>query len=277
MAESNQVSTPSDHIPGGELVGRVAIVTGGASGIGRAACRLFAAAGACVVVADVDEAGGKKTVEMIGGQAVFVRTDVSVAADTEQMAQAAVTAFGKIDILYNNAATTVLCNEKDRPVHQLDEWVWDKMLDVCLKGVYLCSKHVIPHMMKQKSGVIVNTSSTVALVAEPGFDSYTAAKGGVIALTRSMAAEYAQYGIRVNVICPGYVITECQQWYHEDPVARAKADALHLTRIGQPEDIANMALYLASDKAEYITGAAFTVDGGYTALKAPAAFDQEKL
>ncbi|HZP84428.1 MAG TPA: glucose 1-dehydrogenase [Chthonomonadaceae bacterium] len=253
--------------PAQELAGRVAIITGGASGIGRAACLLFAAAGAKVVVADVDEAGGQATVARIGENACFVKTDVSSAADAAALSAAALARFGRIDILYNNAATTVLCNEHDRPVHELEEWIWDKMLAVCLKGVYLCSKYALPHMMAQKRGVVINTTSIDALIAEPGYDSYTAAKGGVIALTRSMAAEYAPYGIRVNVISPGYVITECQQWYHDDPQARAIADSLHLTRVGRPEDIANMALYLASDRAEFITGALIPVDGGFTAFK----------
>ncbi len=250
-----------------ELLGKVAIVTGGASGIGRAASRKFAEAGAKVVAADIDEAGGQLTAEKIGENAIFVRTDVSSAADAEQLASACLSKFGRIDILYNNAAATVLCNEKDRPVHELDEWVWDKMINVCLKGVYLCSKYALPAMIEQKSGVIINTSSIDALVAEPGYDSYTAAKGGVISMSRSMAAEYARYGIRVNVISPGYVITECQQWYHDDPVARAQADSMHLTRIGQPEDIAEMALFLASDRAAFITGALIPVDGGFTAFK----------
>src|SRR5262245_11142344 len=128
-----------------ELSGRVALITGGASGIGRAACVRFAQAGAKIVVADIDEAGGQATVERIGDDALFVRTDVSLAADAERVAAAAIERFGRIDILYNNAATTVLCNEKDRPVHELEEWVWDKMLAVCLKGVYLCSKYALPH------------------------------------------------------------------------------------------------------------------------------------
>ena len=257
------------------LRGRVAIITGAASGIGRAASLRFAEAGASIVVADVDEAGGQQTVSQIGDQAVFVHTDVSSAADAEVLARTAIDHFGHIDILYNNAATTVLCNEQDRPVHELEEWVWDTMLNVCLKGVFLCSKYVLPHMMAQKRGVIINTSTVDALVAEPGFDSYTAAKGGVISLTRSMAAEYAPYNIRVNVICPGYVITECQQWYHENPEAAKAADAMHLTRIGQPEDIAHMACYLASDKAAFITGAVLPVDGGFSAFKGAAPFEQE--
>src|SRR5690349_11200777 len=134
--ETTPVSALSQVTP--ELAGRVAIITGGASGIGRAACLLFAAAGARVVVADIDEAGGQATAAQIGEAACFVRTDVSSSADASRLAEAALERFGQIDILYNNAATTVLCNEHDRPVHELEEWIWDKMLAVCLKGVYLC-------------------------------------------------------------------------------------------------------------------------------------------
>lgn len=258
------------------LTGRVAIITGAASGIGLAAAFKFADHGARVLIADLDVEKGEEVAAILrstGHSAFFMKTDVASSASTQAMAELALQKWGAIDILYNNAATTVLCNEKDRPVHELEEWVWDKMLAVCLKGVYLCSKAVLPAMMEKRRGVIINTASVDALVAEPGFDSYTAAKGGVIALTRSMAAEYAPYNIRVNAISPGYVITECQKgWYESDPVAREKADAMHLTRIGKPDDIANMALYLASDLAEFITGATIPVDGGFTAFKGAAAF-----
>ncbi len=258
-----------------ELEGQVAIITGGASGIGRASCILFAQAGAKVVVADVDEKGGPETVRRIGSDAIFVKTDVSSAADAERLANEAVKRFGRIDILYNNAASTRLCIEKDRPVHLLEEWVWDKMIAICLKGVFLCSKYAIPSMIEQRKGCIINTSSTVAVLTQTGSDSYTAAKGGVIALSRIMAADYARYGIRVNVITPGYIITECQQWYHDDPKARAATDAMHLTRVGEANDIAQMALYLASDKATFITGSNMIVDGGFTAFKAAAQFERE--
>ena len=258
-----------------ELEGRVAIVTGGASGIGRAACRIFAREGARVVVADVNEDGGLAIVDQIGKEALFIKTDVSLSADAERLAAMTVERFGRIDLLYNNAAGTTLCIETDRPVHLLEEAVWDRQIAITLKSVFLCSKYILPHMMKQKRGVVINTSSTVALLSQPGSDSYTAAKGGVIALTRANATYYAQYGIRVNCIVPGYIITECQQWYHTDAKARALTDAMHLTRIGRAEDVAEFALYLASDRAEFITGGIFPVDGGFTTFKGASPLERD--
>ena len=261
------------------LKDRVAIITGAASGVGRAAAYKFAHHGAKILVADVDKNGGQETVNTIesnGADALFVATDVSDASSVQAMTDAALSRWGTIDILYNNAAATELCNTKDRSVHELEEWIWDKMLAVCLKSVFLCSKAVLPTMIEKRKGVIINTTSVDAIVAEPGYDSYTAAKGGIISLTRSMAAQYGQYGIRVNVISPGYIITECQKpWYDNDPEARAAADAMHLTRIGQPDDVANMAAYLASDMAEFITGAVIPVDGGFTAFKGSCPFKSE--
>jgi len=253
-----------------QLQDRVALITGAASGIGKAAARLFATEGARVLIADRDEVNGAAVAREItaaGGTARFVATDVSQAADAARAVQAAVDAWGRLDILYNNAAPTRLCNERDRAVHELDEAVWDTMIDVALKGVFLMSKHALPVMMTQQRGVILNTSTIDALVAEPGVDSYTAAKGGVIALTRAMALNYAAHGIRVNTISPGYVITECQQDWYQNPAARAAAEATHLTRLGQPEDIAQLALFLASDKAAFMTGSNIVIDGGFTAFK----------
>jgi NAD(P)-dependent dehydrogenase (short-subunit alcohol dehydrogenase family) len=258
------------------LKDKVALVTGAASGMGRAGSVKFAQHGAKVVVTDVDEAGGWKTVEQsksAGGEATFVRVDVSSAKDAEAMARAALDRYGTIDILYNNAAATKLCNDNDRMVHELEEWVWDKQIDITLKGVFLCSKYVLPTMLAKQRGVILNVSSCDAVLPEAGFDAYTAAKGGVIALTKAMAVNYGKKGVRVNCISPGYVITEVQMgWYTTNPAAVKAAESYHLTpRLGQPDDVANMAAYLCSDLAEFITGAIIPVDGGYQIYKASKA------
>lgn len=253
-----------------QLAERVAIITGAASGIGKATALLFAREGASVIVADLDEAGGRQVaaaIQAAGGSAEFVKTDVSKFTDAENAVAVATQKWGRLDILYNNAAPTTLCNEKDRAVHELDEAVWDTMINVALKGAFLMAKAALPTMMAAKRGVILNTSTIDALIAEPGVDSYTAAKGGVIALTRSMALNYAAYGIRVNTISPGYVITECQMGWYNDPAAREAAEATHLTRLGQPGDIAELALFLASDKAAFINGSNIVIDGGFTAFK----------
>jgi NAD(P)-dependent dehydrogenase (short-subunit alcohol dehydrogenase family) len=160
-------------------------------------------------------------------------------------------------------------------VHELDEAVWDKQIDVTLKSVFLCSKYAVPTMLAKGKGVILNVTSCDAILPEAGFDSYTAAKGGVISLTKAMAVNYSKRGIRVNCISPGYVITEVQMgWYTTKPDAVKAAHSYHLTqRLGEPDDIANMAAYLASDMAGFITGAIIPVDGGYQIYK-PTAADQ---
>jgi NAD(P)-dependent dehydrogenase (short-subunit alcohol dehydrogenase family) len=254
------------------LANKVAVITGAASDMGRAAAIKFAENGAKVLVTDINDVGAERTVEMIGklgGEAFFVHTDVANAKDAEAMAQAALARWGTIDILYNNAAGTKLCNEHDRPVHLLEEKVWDTMLAVSLKSVFLCSKYCLPVMMEKKRGVILNMTSMDAIVSEPSFDSYIAAKGGVISLTRSMAAEYGTYGIRVNAISPGYIITEVQMgWYTTNPQAVAAANAAHvLGRCGKPEEVAEMAVFLCSDRASFTTGSIIDIDGGFTAFK----------
>lgn len=253
-----------------KLQGKVAIITGSASGMGRAGAVLFAKQGARVVVADVNAAGGQETERLVheeGGEAHFISTDVSKSLQVEAMVAEAVERYHRLDILWNNAAATKLCNEQDRPVHLLPEAVWDQMLGVTLKGMYLCAKYALPHMMSARQGVVINTSSSDALIGQGGYDSYTAAKGGIVSMTRSMAVYYSQFGIRINAICPGFVHTELQNEWMNNPQSRSVIEGLHLTRVGVPEDIAKFALYLASDDAEYVTGSIFSIDGGFTAFK----------
>jgi len=253
------------------LKDRVAFVSGAASGVGRASSIMFARHGAKVVVADIDDVQGNRTLEMIhdkGGEAMFVHADVSSDSSVSTAVDAMLDRFGTVDILYNNAAATQLCNEHDRAAHELSEKVWDKIIDVTLKSVYLCSKYCLPAMLKKKKGVILNTTSIDAFLPEAGFDSYAAAKGGVISLTKAMAVNYGKQGIRVNCISPGYVITEVQMgWYTSNPEMVKAVEANHLTRLGQPDDVANMATFLVSDLAEFITGAIIPVDGGYQIYK----------
>lgn len=253
-----------------KLDGRVAIITGGAGGIGRAGVELFAREGARVVIADIDTQGGAAlecAIRDQGGEACFLSTDVSKTEQVQATMAAVMTRYGRIDIVWNNATALRGCSEHDAPVHALPEAEWDFIHSVTLRGVFLCSKYALPHMMAAKRGCIINTSSSDALLGLPGYDSYTAAKGGIVSMTRSMAAYYSQYQIRVNTICPGFVRTPATAPWLDNPESRPAVEALHLTRIGEPADIASFALYLASDDAMFITGGIFPIDGGLTCFK----------
>ncbi|MDQ3894708.1 MAG: SDR family oxidoreductase [Actinomycetota bacterium] len=254
------------------LAGKTAIVTGAASGMGRAAALLFAAEGASVVVADVNEEGGRAVVrgiEAAGGQGLFVRADVSETADVQALVRAAIERFGRLTTLYNNAAPVDLVNTADRSVTELPEEVFDRTCAVILRGTFLVCKYGIPELVRAGGGSVVNTSTVDAVVGQGGYDAYAAAKGGVLSLTRSTAVAYASYRVRVNAILPGFVRTPATEaWLAREPSRRA-IEALHLTRIGEPEDIARFALYLASDESEYVTGGWHMIDGGFTAFKTP--------
>lgn len=259
----------------GKLEGRVALITGAGSGQGRAAARLFAAEGAAVVIAEVDVVGGTEAAKEVtesGGQARFAECDVSDAAAVKAAVDMAVTDFGRLDILYNNAGLWFPARGNyqpgitDAPSPLLEENIWERTINVNLKGVYLGCKYAIPEMRKQGAGSIINVSSIAAVrVGRGASDAYTAAKGGILAITRTLAVEHAALQIRCNCIIPGAIRTPLAGPFtpeYEEAVVRN----VPLGRWGQPEDVAKMALFLAGDDSSWITGQFFVVDGGYTAV-----------
>jgi len=257
--------------PDGRLAGKVAIVTGSTRGIGRATAVRFAREGACVVVTGRSVDDGRAVEEEIraaGGEAVYVPTDLAREDDVVAMVVAARDRYGAVTTLVNNAAPTELMGpgRLDRRVTELENDAWDSIMLVALKAVIWCCKHTIPAMAVAGGGAIVNISSAASVLGTPGLDTYTAAKGALNALTRSLAVEYAADGIRTNCIVSGMVLTSEGAWkMMEDPVIGGATRAMHLTRLGVPDDIANAALFLASDEAAFITGAVIPVDGGVTA------------
>lgn len=246
------------------LKGKVAIITGAASGIGKATALLFAQHGAKVVVADIDKPGGNQTVANIkeyNNEAAFIHTDVTIRDNTVQMVEHTVRIFGKLDILLNNAGIAMRL-----PVADLSEADWHRCLDVNLNGVFLCSKAAIPAMKQNGGGSIINMSSIYGLVGADVRAAYVASKGAVTNLTRGMALDYAEDNIRVNCICPGFVETPLVAGVVRTPEEYQKLANKHpMRRLGQPDEIAYGALYLASDESAFVTGIALPIDGGYTA------------
>ena len=258
-----------------KLQGQVAIISGAGSGIGRAAAQLFAKEGASVVVADIDPNAGEETVRSIhagGGQAVFHGTDVTRSGMVEAAVSKTIAQFGKIDILYNCAGVDIfIINPKaDGTVVGTREEEWDKLIAINLKGTFLFCKYTIPHMMKHRRGVIINMGSEYGIIGGLASAAYCASKGGIVLLTKEMALDYAPYNIRVNSICPTNVDTPLMEKglaTSEDPAATRQAwiNVMPLRRFARPEEIAMAALYLASDDASFVTGTAFSIDGGVTA------------
>jgi NAD(P)-dependent dehydrogenase (short-subunit alcohol dehydrogenase family) len=249
----------------GSLTGKRALITGGASGIGRATALLFAREGAAVSVVDLDEVGGQAVVREIvnnGGQAIFVRCDVTQAKACQRVVQQTVSELGGLDILFNNAGII-----RRATVIDTTEEEWDRVMAVNVKSIFLLSKYAIPVMAQAGGGVIINTASGWGLVGGRKAAAYCASKGAVVLLTKAMALDHGEQNIRVNCICPGDTDTpmlrnEARQLgeSYEDLIAEA-ADR-PLRRIGRPEDIAQAALYLASDASSFVTGATLVVDGG---------------
>jgi NAD(P)-dependent dehydrogenase (short-subunit alcohol dehydrogenase family) len=253
---------------GERLAGKVALITGAGGGQGRAAALMFAKEGARVVVSDVKIDGGNETVQMVraaGGQAEFIASDVSKAVQVEAAVQCAVKTYGALNIMYNNAA---VLHRRDAPVTTLDEEIWHQVLDINLKGVFLGCKFAVPAIIAAGGGSIINTSSLAGLLGVGNVHAYTAAKGGVISLTRAVAMSYAKDKVRCNVICPGAVDTPMMAHvlHSENRRLREGYERGHpIGRVGTPEDIAGMALYLASDESSWVTGSVFTIDGGNSA------------
>ncbi|NIQ37099.1 MAG: glucose 1-dehydrogenase [Proteobacteria bacterium] len=245
------------------LKDKVAFITGGGGGIGRVTSRIFASEGAKIVVVDIDREAGQKTVDLVeqdGGEAIFLACNVAVEEEVRKAVEAGAAAFSKLNILFNNAG--VLWRDKDFEVTKTDESIWDQVMAINLKGVVWVCKYGIPELIKQGGGSVINIGSGVAFM---GFtraqDAYTASKGGMISLTRSMAIVYAKHRIRVNIVHPGPVNTPMQKEWDEE-TKKAVAEWIPLGRLASAEDIAYCGLFLASDESSYITGADIMVDGG---------------
>lgn len=247
-----------------DLSEKTAIVTGAATGLGRATALAFAAAGARVVVADIAAQAGEETAHAIvsaGGQALFLHTDVSRGEDVERMVATAVAEFGSLDCAFNNAGIA----PRGAPVAEMSEAEFDRAVAINLKGVWLCLKHECAQMLRQGGGAIVNTSSIMGVVSGPGLSAYSASKFGVVGLTRSVALDYARMGIRVNAVCPGGIggtaITDAAD-------NRADMEQLKLAtpmgRLGVPREIADAVIWLCSPEASFVTGQSLAIDGGFT-------------
>ncbi|MGH7963497.1 MAG: SDR family oxidoreductase [Candidatus Binatia bacterium] len=250
----------------GRVDGKVAVVTGGGSGIGRATAQAFARVGAKVVVADVVIDGGEETVRLIqaaGGEALFVRTDVAKGTEVEALVTKTVATYGRLDCAFNNAGI----EGQFVPIIEGSEEMWDQVIDINLKGVWLCLKSEIVQMLKQGGGAIVNTASVAGLIGAAGGSAYVASKHGVNGLTKTAALEYAKQGIRVNAVCPGVIRTPMvERAISANPqMAEFMAAVEPVGRLGKPEEIAEAVVWLCSDAASFVTGLPMVVDGGWTA------------
>lgn len=250
------------------LQNKVALISGSGSGIGKKTALLFAQEGAKVVVVDVSEENGKQTAEEIvqaGGEAVFIKTDVTKAQEVENMTQQALDRFGTLDILFNNAGISGV-----GAIHELTEELWDRVVNVNMKGVFLPCKSIVPHMMEKKSGTIINMSSAIAEIGLGRRAVYAATKGAVLSLTKCMQVDYAPYNIRVNALLPGTILTPFVEKYLKESYADPEEGFNSIRQrqlggeLGKPEDVAYAALYLASDESKFMMGSPLYIDGGCT-------------
>ncbi|WP_411343389.1 glucose 1-dehydrogenase [Paenibacillus sp. WLX1005] len=251
-----------------DLEQKVVVITGGASGIGLQTARAFWAAGSKVVIADINKEQGERIqLELNSDRFLFVHTNITQEEDCIRLIQQSIYSYGTIDVFINNAGIEI-----STPLHHMELDEWNRLMNVNVTGVFLCSKHVLKYMMTINKGNIINTCSVSGLVAWPGIPAYNASKGAVLQLTKSLAIEYAAYNIRVNCVCPGIIDTPLNEQSftanHEGTLATIKKEKSKLSplgRLGTTQDIANAMMFLASDISSYMTGAALTVDGGYTA------------
>lgn len=248
------------------LSGKIALITGSGSGIGKAAALLFAQEGATVIVNDLDAQKGEETVQEIvemGSKGIFIQADVTDPASVQAMVEQTIAAFGHIDVLFNNAGISGV-----GALHEVEPDVWDRVMSVNIRGVYLPSKYALPHMMQRKSGSIINMSSCIAEIGLAKRASYSATKGAVLALTKSMQVDYAPYDIRVNALLPGTILTPFVENYlhtsYENPEAAIESlKKRQLSgELGRPEDVAKAALFLASDESKFMMGSPLYIDGG---------------
>ena len=247
------------------LESRVAVVTGGGSGIGRVTALMFVREGAKVVIADISVEGGEETVRMIkkaGGEAIFVKTDVSKAGEVEALINKTAEVYGRLDCAFNNAgifpkeAYTAVCTEED----------FDRGMSINLKGVWLCMKYEIPQMLKQKKGAIVNAASAAGMVSFPGFLVYVASKHGILGLTKTAALEYAKDGIRINAVCPGIIRAGMTLNNLTPEVEKEQAAREPIGRMGTAEEVAEAVVWLCSDAASFVIGHPMLIDGGYSIM-----------
>ena len=247
------------------LIGKVVIVTGGSSGIGKATAIAFAREGAKVVVASRREKEGQETVKQVqsaGSEGFFIKTDVSKETDVSAMVEKTIATYGHLDYAFNNAGIEQI----PTPLVEQTEETFDQVMDINVKGVWLCMKHQIPQMLVSGGGAIVNMSSIAGIIGAPGLPIYVASKHAVLGLTKSVALEYAKEGIRINAVCPGMIETDLLDRVFANQEVKERLIAMHpIGRVGKPEEIAEAVVWLCSDKASFVTGQSLPLDGGYVA------------